>query len=514
MKTYFIILLMAVFNAEMMAEVVTNQKIDRYTTQQTNDSLKIKYDRIWPLSSTTYRVMKQGKMGIAMQSGSLILPVEFDQIWDLDSENNIKVLLKGKMGLYNLNGKILIPAEYDNIWPFVNGKAKVMQRGKIGYFDQQGKMIIPCEYQQIWNFENGKARILKNGLMGYVTQDGLEIIPPLYQQIWSFNEGVARVLKNGKIGYINDLGTEIIPPIYTQIWEFNNGRAKAIHDGKIVWIDQSGQIIADAFTETDRSEEIVTMHDTESKDIESQRYKEIRLLNNRIEIVKGEMSNNLSILSHRIPKKDKFKGHYFGVDIGFNNFVSSGLDFSLPEGYSYLDLNDGKSVGVSINILQYNIGLNKNKNLGIVTGMGIEFNNYRFDSNNILIKDENGDLSHIESEREVKKNKLTTSFLNIPVLLEYQINIPSVSDHAYFSAGPVFGIKLKSHTKVMYYGSSTKDKKRSDFCLNDFRYGVMARAGYKAINLTASYYLSPLFYTNKGPELYPVSFSLGICLNL
>lgn len=481
-----------------------------------NDSLRNKYDKIWLLTPTTYRVMKNGKMGVSDSTGALILPVEFNQIWDVDSDSNIKVLQNGKMGLYNLSGKIIIPTEYDNIWSFQDGKAKVTRNGKLGYFDQEGKMIIPCEYQQIWNFENGRAKILKDGLMGFITTDGLEIVPPLYQQIWSFSEGKARVLKNGKIGYINESGIEIIPPVFTQIWEFNNGRAKAIVDGKIVWIDPSGQQIAEAFTNDDSIQTPITITDAGNSDdyYKDQTETNITIFNDRIEIIKDKMSNNLHIQSNRAAKKEKFKGHYFGVDIGYNSFVSSGLDFSLPEGYGYLDLNDGKSVGVSINLLQYNIGLNRKKNLGLVTGLGLEFNNYRFDSQYILTKDESGKLGFRESDKEVKKNKLSATYLNIPFLLEYQLNIPSVSDHAYFSAGPILGLKLKSHTKVMYYGSSTKDKKRSDFCLNDFRYGIMARAGYKAINLTASYYFSPLFDTNKGPELFPVSLSLGICLNL
>lgn len=508
MKTIITILLLA-----MLAPTMA---INHKRTITPNDSLRQKYDRVWPLAPETYRVMKQGKMGVADSTGALILPVEFNQIWDVDGDNNIKVLINGKVGLYNLSGKIIIPAEYDNIWPFEDGKAKVISNGKVGYFNHEGKMIIPCEYQQIWSFENGRARILKDGLMGYITEDGLEVVPPLYQQIWSFNEGKARVLKNGKIGYINESGIEIIPPVFTQIWEFNNGQAKAIRDGKIIWIDANGQPIAEAFPVEETSEPLLTSPDEEVFDSPAENKKEtnITIFNNRIEIVKDKMSNNLHIQRHQINRKEKFKGHYFGVDIGYNSFVSSALDFSLPEGYDYLDLNDGKSVGVAINLLQYNIGLNKKKNLGFVTGLGLEFNNYRFDSQYILTKDDLGKLSYFESDRAVKKNKLAATFLNIPFLLEYQLNIPSVSDHAYFSAGPILGIKLKSHTKVMYYGSNTKDKKRSDFCLNDFRYGIMARAGYKAINLTASYYFSPLFYTNKGPELYPVSLSLGICLNL
>ncbi len=480
------------------------------------DSLRKQYDRIWQLTPNTYRVMKASKIGVADSTGAIIIPLEFNQIWDVDNNLNIKVLYNGKMGIYNLNGRIVIPAEYDNIWPFINGRAKVISAGKIGYYNEDGRMIIPCEYQQIWDFENGRAKMLKDGLMGYINENGLEIVPPLYQQIWDSQNGMARVIKNGKIGFINHAGIEVIPPVYTQIWDFHEGKAKAILDGKIIWIDATGQQIAQALGEQDTTT-LRSIEETEELIEETNQQLEetkINIFNNRIEIVKDKLTNSMLIQTERKAKKEKFKGHYFGVDIGYNSFVTSGFDFSLPAEYQYLDLNDGKSISVAINVLQFNIGVNKNKNMGFVTGLGLEYNNYRFDSQNILTKAENGQIGSYLSDKEVKKNKLTSSFLNVPFLFEYQLNIPSTSAHAYFSAGPIMGLRLQSHTKVQYYNSSSKDKKRSNFCLNDFRYGLMIRTGYKAINLTASYYLSPLFDDGKGPELYPVSFSVGVSLNL
>ncbi len=505
-KTIIPALMIAIMSSAAYGASFTSLK--QYIVDQKPDTIASKYDRSWPLTNSLTRVLKNGKTGVIDNKGLIIIPVEFRQIWDVDKDNNIKVLYANKLGIYNIRGEIVIPAEYDNIWLFHNGMAKVIQEGRTGYISSEGKIIIPCRYEQIWDFENGMARVMRNGLLGYVTMDGGEIIPTEYQQIWSFNNGRARVLKNGKIGYIDEKGVEVIPPIFTQIWEFDNGKAKAIFEGNIVMIDETGTIVGDAPSQeeyvTSTAGDTIIHHDkTESS---------IKIIDKTVRIIR-EYTTNQHQHEDASKPKSKFRGHYFGIDLGFNNFVTSGLNFTLPDEYSFLDMNDGKSVAVALNILQFNTELNKAKTLGFVTGLGIEFNNYRFDSNKLLTKTDSKQLGYIESSKDVRKNKLAVTYLTAPLLLEYQFDIHKKGSPLFISAGPVLGLKLKSHTKTIYYGSKIKEKQRDDFYLNDFRYGLMARIGTDDFVLTASYYLSPLFYTNKGPEVFPVSLSLGISLN-
>ncbi len=101
----------------------------------------------------------------------------------------------------------------------------------------------------------------------------------------------------------------------------------------------------------------------------------------------------------------------------------------------------------------------------------------------------------------------------MPLLLEFQI---PTNGHRpfYISAGGIGGYRIGSYTKVKYNDSDgpEKEKKNSDFNLNNLRYGVMFRMGYKAINLYGTYYFSTLFEDGKGPELYPIS--VGISFNI
>jgi hypothetical protein len=210
-------------------------------------------------------------------------------------------------------------------------------------------------------------------------------------------------------------------------------------------------------------------------------------------------------------KAPSFKGHWSGFQLGLNNYLNSNNSMSLDNSMSFMDLNTDRSWTYGLNLFQHDFGLGTNK-VGIVTGVGIEWSNYNFDMDLSIRRDSIGviqpyDLSYLGS---IQKNKLSTTYLNVPLILEFQI--PAGKKRVYFSGGLLGGIKLGSHTKIVYKenGDKKKIKDKDDYNLNSLRYGITARAGYKGLNLFATYYLTPLFETNKGPELYP--FYIGLTL--
>ncbi|MGQ8335596.1 outer membrane beta-barrel protein [Sunxiuqinia sp. A32] len=207
-------------------------------------------------------------------------------------------------------------------------------------------------------------------------------------------------------------------------------------------------------------------------------------------------------------KKKRFNGHWAGFELGFNGFDET--DYSMyPFDEGFMDLNQPKSMEVNVNFLEYNIALQKERgNIGIVTGVGYSMNNFRFD-NPITVDKEDGMLVPVSLDGDnIKKSKLMVSYITVPLLLEFQIPVNDFSNKIHISGGIIGGINIGSHTKVKMDHSKSKD--RGSFNVNLFKYAATARIGLKDISLYATYNLSPLFDTDKGPKLVP--FSIGISL--
>ena len=202
----------------------------------------------------------------------------------------------------------------------------------------------------------------------------------------------------------------------------------------------------------------------------------------------------------------RFKGHWSAFEIGMNSFDKVDYTNFTP---NFMDLYQNKSYEVNINILRYSIGLQKEKqNIGIVTGLGLSFNDYRF-SNPYTIENENGLVTPVTLEQTgLSKSKLSTTFVSVPVMIEFQIPVNNQDRRIYFSGGVIGGVKVGSHTKVKVNGD--KSKNRDDFNINPFRYGATARLGYKGINIFGTYYFSPFFKDGRGPELFPFTIGIGL----
>jgi hypothetical protein len=205
--------------------------------------------------------------------------------------------------------------------------------------------------------------------------------------------------------------------------------------------------------------------------------------------------------------KKKFRPHYAGFEIGLNNFMNA--DYTLHTG-TFMNLNTAKSWNYNLNFLEYGISLGTSY-VGLVTGMGVEWSNYVFDGNN-SIREENGDIFERPLDPiypGVTKSKLATTYLNAPLLLEFQI--PAGNKRIHISAGVTGGLKIGSRTKIKYRdGGRQKEVRKDDFSLAPFRYGATVRVGYRAINLFANYYFSPLFGETATPEIYPFSVGLNL----
>ena len=237
-------------------------------------------------------------------------------------------------------------------------------------------------------------------------------------------------------------------------------------------------------------------------------------------IINGPSKNNTQVrIKDREDYKDEknrwkaggFKGHWSGIELGLNNYLNKDYTIGPKSSDEYMSLNSSRSIQFNLNFVQHSFGIAGNR-FGMVTGMGLEFFNYFFRHNNTIETDPQGSIiPRYYDPIDLEKSKLTMSYLTVPILFEFQFPGELSNSHRLrISVGVIGGLKLGSHTKVVYSvnGDRKKDKNHDDFSINPFRYGFTARVGYKHINIYSDFYPVSLFEKGKGPVLYP--FSIGI----
>lgn len=210
----------------------------------------------------------------------------------------------------------------------------------------------------------------------------------------------------------------------------------------------------------------------------------------------------------RTRRGNRFRGHWAGAEIGFNNY-NYNRNTILPADIAYMKLNSGKSMSFNINFSQVSLGITRH--FGVVTGLGLNWNNYVFTGNNNIQIGDNGFLTEQLSPDglPLKKSKFTTIYLNVPAILELQL--PTGEGHRLnIGAGVIGGIKLGSHTKMIIEENGQKIKSNTDLNLNMLRGGVTARIGYENFMIYGSYYLTPWFMEQLGPDGYQLEpFEIG-----
>lgn len=238
-------------------------------------------------------------------------------------------------------------------------------------------------------------------------------------------------------------------------------------------------------------------------------------------------------------KKQKFNGHWAGFEMGMNGYVNTDGNQSFSKEYEYMDLRTTRSLAVNVNVFEQNVALAKNQKWGMVTGLGLEWHNYFWSRNTRLNTDSSYLIGYIDRGISLKKNKLVTFHLTVPLLFEFQTNNRHKKNSFHIGTGVVVGARLSSHVKkyynelnkdfevtrynpttdeyeVVYLATSPGDAKthtREDFFLQPFKFDATVRIGWGFINLYATYSLNQMFQKDKGPELYPWTIGITI-LNL
>jgi len=200
-----------------------------------------------------------------------------------------------------------------------------------------------------------------------------------------------------------------------------------------------------------------------------------------------------------------------GLDIGVSGFLSPKGSLSLGKDLQSWELDYAKSISVSFNPIEKKIPLYKNY-IGINTGLGFEFNNYAFKNDVTLSVTPDTVINMLDSVVNYDKNKLKVSYLTIPLMLEFNTS-KYREKSVHLAVGLIGGVRLSSKWKYKHETEeeTVKNKVKSQYHINAFKYSAAVRVGYGGFTLFANYGLSSMFEKGKGPELYP--FNAGLTLN-
>lgn len=205
---------------------------------------------------------------------------------------------------------------------------------------------------------------------------------------------------------------------------------------------------------------------------------------------------------------------YFNFDLGMNNFLADGkfpdednAPYTVrPWGSWYVGLNSIQKIKVAGNFFTE-------------LGLGVSWYNFKFQNDGLILSKGVSAIEFSESLPEINptKSKLTVCYLNasiIPVLdfgsRGRKSRFWGHTDAFRIGLGPYAGYRIQSYAKQVYEvdGNKEKDRTRSNFYLNNVRYGARFQVGYRGTDIFVNYDLNELFVESKGPKLNAFSFGV------
>ena len=263
------------------------------------------YENLEPIGGGYLVSVKKSKVGLIDSLGNTCVSNSYGWETSVDSENQSMFVKKdGKYGLIDFHEKVLIPFQYDDIYQERKGSVlKVRRNGKYGLIDFKAKKeILPCKYERIKMgvvlLDNGIVRIdnprpselvavLLNSKWGFVDAKGSVVIPCKYEDTskldkdgseqfdparyyYVYQGGRAPFVKNGLVGLLDEQGKEVLSPQYSDV-NLTGLNASldyptaTLKNGKQLLIDKQSKIISREYDEIEAVDEDFAVYKTGGK---------------------------------------------------------------------------------------------------------------------------------------------------------------------------------------------------------------------------------------------------------
>lgn len=210
---------------------------------------------------------EKGKAGLLDTNRNIVLPAQFDNIEEWQTDNLIPIDSGGKKinggdyvdykyhkyGLINTKGEILFRPQFDHLI-ISDNSALVKVDSLYGFVDNKGNWLIKAKYKSATPFYKGTAIVSEDDNFKFINKEDKLVIQQTFDTVLSFfANGVALVQKDKKVGFINYRGQYVLPlDNYQGYGTYNWYHGKFMKNGKWFLIDTSGKIpVPEGFEEVE-----------------------------------------------------------------------------------------------------------------------------------------------------------------------------------------------------------------------------------------------------------------------
>ena len=202
--------------------------------------------------------------------------------------------------------------------------------------------------------------------------------------------------------------------------------------------------------------------------------------------------DNVNVTVERTRKSHPIYGITFSrIDLGLVKLIDNG-SFTLSDDNRDFKYRPGKTVNFGFDLLQ--AGYRFNDNFRVFLSGGFDWTYIRL-RENIDFKENTTPLDwDIVDRNEINyaKNRLTATYLRLPLTFELRSKHYSGLGRLRFAFGPEGGFLLKG-TQRFKSDELGKQKFKDDYNLTQFRYGAFARFGVGSFGIYAKYYFNDIF---------------------
>lgn len=205
--------------------------------------------------------------------------------------------------------------------------------------------------------------------------------------------------------------------------------------------------------------------------------------------------------------------HFAGIDLGFCRLFDESNSPQRDSATDWLSLNPSRSISWRLNLLEQKIRIYHDY-IGILTGFSIAYNGYGFQNNiDLASTDSLGTFGATvdPASRQYQKNKLRTTGLQVPVMLEFNSS-SNPKKHFHLAMGVQAGWVATSIHKQKWENELGRftSRRRDDFNIQRYTLDLAFRVGYNKTSFFLNYSLQPLFEKHVGPKVFPVVFGIQL----